>query len=53
MIFMILSVFIWFVGFELMVNVSLLQSLGCCQVKLIFRGLTNKARQSYRGEFVG
>ena len=47
---MILSAFfIWFLGTEMMVNVSLLKSLGCYQVKLIFRGFTNKARQSYRG----
>ena len=38
-------------GTETMINVSLLKLLGCYQVKLIFRGFTNKARQSYRGEF--
>ena len=49
---MILSgLLIWFLGTEMMVNVSLLKSLGCYQVKIVFRGFTNKARQSYRGEF--
>ena len=50
---MILSgLLIWFLGTEMMINVSLLKSLGCFfQVKLLFRGFTNKARLSYRGEF--
>ena len=42
---------IWFLGTEMMVNVSLSKSLGCYQVTLIFTGFTNKARQFYRGEF--
>ena len=49
---MILSgLLIWLFGTETMVNGNLLKSLGCYQVKLIFRGFTNKAKQSYPGEF--
>ena len=49
---MILSgLLIWFRVTEMMANVSLLKSLGCYQIKLIFRVFTNKVRQYYRVEF--